>query len=80
MMSAVRSEGHLDAGEGDGRGGVGPDHQGDEGGPQVSKHVGQLMWGRSRGEKKKSGSETLDKHTTTTTQRAFFTFDLFDPG
>lgn len=62
MMSAVRSEGHLDAGEGDGRGGVGPDHQGDEGGPQVSKHVGQLMWGRSRGEKENLGQ----KHSTNT--------------
>jgi len=35
--------GHLDAGEGDGRGGVGADHQGDEGGAQVPEHVGQLQ-------------------------------------
>lgn len=57
-MSPARSDGHLDAREGDGRGGVGADHQGDEGGPQVSKHVGQLMWGKVE----KSGSETLGKH------------------
>lgn len=38
---------YLDAGEGDGRGGVRSDHQGDEGRPQVSEHVGEL-W-RNRG-------------------------------
>lgn len=36
---------HLDAREGDSRGGVGADHQGDEGRPQVSKHVGELQRG-----------------------------------
>lgn len=40
---------YLDAGEGDGGGGVGSDHQSDERRPQVSKHAGELkrrgdMW------------------------------------
>lgn len=61
-MLQVKGKGHLDAGEGDGRGGVGSDHQGDEGGPQVSKHVGELMWGR-RGKKSGSGS-SIDKHVS----------------
>lgn len=33
---------YLDAGESDSGGGIGSDHESDEGGPQVSKHVGQL--------------------------------------
>lgn len=41
-MTAAALERYLDARESDGRGGVGADHQGNEGGPQVSKHVGEL--------------------------------------
>lgn len=34
---------HLDAREGDSRGGIGANHQGDEGGTQVPEHVWQLV-------------------------------------
>lgn len=34
--------GYLDTREGDSGGGVGADHQGDECGAEVSKHVGEL--------------------------------------
>lgn len=38
----IQMERYLDARESDSWGGVGPDHQGNEGWPQVSKHVGEL--------------------------------------
>lgn len=60
----MRREGqaHLNAGEGDSGGGVGSNHQGDEGRPQVTKHVGEL-WGQK--EKKQTGLKTSCERTQT---------------
>lgn len=38
----TRMKGYFNAREGDSRGGIGSNHQGNESRPQVSKHVGQL--------------------------------------
>lgn len=48
-MTAAAPGRYLDAGESDGRGGVGADHQGNEGRPQVSEHVGELREEQKQG-------------------------------